>query len=108
MTPRESIPAAEPATDRGGATESWGTVKWTFLPGTHSAVLRVTRKSLNGLLACAWRRADHKDAWFLQSALPGVQIEDASGFADRNAANIPYILERAVIVDRCKCSYISF
>lgn len=41
------------------------------------------------------------DVWFLHHALPGVQIEDASGFADRAAAGLPVIFERAVIIDRC-------
>ncbi|KAK4684253.1 short coiled-coil protein, partial [Tremellales sp. Uapishka_1] len=48
----------------------------------------------------SWRDDRGENVWFLNHALPSASIEDASGFADRNTAGLPIILETAVIVDR--------
>ncbi|WWD21732.1 hypothetical protein CI109_106219 [Kwoniella shandongensis] len=48
----------------------------------------------------SWRDDRGDNVWFLTHALPSATIEDASGWADRNTAGLPILLEKVVIIDR--------
>ncbi|KAK8847645.1 hypothetical protein IAR55_005504 [Kwoniella newhampshirensis] len=48
----------------------------------------------------SWRDERGDNAWFLAHALPSTSVEDANGWADRNTAGMPILLEKVVIIDR--------
>ncbi|KAL7419057.1 hypothetical protein Q5752_005893 [Cryptotrichosporon argae] len=47
-----------------------------------------------------WRDGAGLNAWFLAHALPEATVEDVNGWEDREGADVPYVLETVVIVDR--------
>ncbi|RSH92425.1 hypothetical protein EHS25_008840 [Saitozyma podzolica] len=48
----------------------------------------------------SWRDDRGENVWFLSHALPAATVEDANGWTDRANTGLPFILEKAVIIDR--------